>query len=329
MSILLIASHAPGAGKTAVAAGLATLAGRGGAGVSVCKPLSPAGGADPDAAYFAEYFGGGDTAVGDPADATALDVAADAVSALAGGADHTLVEMVNPAEGSGVASSLTAGLVERLGARVIVIFDYGAGASVATIAGAAAPLGDALVATLLNRTPHYRTRQAGDLLAELAAAGIPSPSAIPDDRPMLGLTMMQLAQGLGGRWELEPQDGDAWVDRFLIGGNIMDSGAGYFGRHSRQAVIARAERPDIQMASLMQNGHTRCLVLTGGARPAEYIRVEAAKHNVPVLLVDGGTVATADAVGRLLPAATAHHTDKAERMADLLAERVELAALLG
>ena len=146
---------------------------------------------------------------------------------------------------------------------------------------------------------------------------------------MLGLTMTQLAQGLGGRWELEPQDGDAWVDRFLIGGNIMDSGAGYFGRHSRQAVIARAERPDIQMASLMQNGHTRCLVLTGGARPAEYIRVEAAKHNVPVLLVDGGTVATADAVGRLLPAATAHHIDKAERMADLLAERVDLAALLG
>ena len=329
MSIFLIASHTPGAGKTAVAAGLATLAGRGGAGVSVCKTLPLAGRADPDAAYFAGYFGGGGAAVGAPTDATALDAAADAILALADHAAHTLVEVANPSDGSGIASPLTVGLAERLGARVIAIFDYAAGASAVTMAGAVAPLGGALVSTLLNRTPRYRARQAGDLLGELAAAGIPSPSAIPDDRPMLGLTMAQLAQGLGGRWELEPQDGDAWVDRFLIGGNIMDSGAGYFGRHSRQAVITRAERPDIQMASLMQNGHTRCLVLTGGARPAEYIRVEAAKHNVPVLLVDSGTVSTADAVGRLLPVATAHHTDKAERMADLLAERVDLAALLG
>lgn len=330
MSIFLIASHTPGAGKTAVAAGLATLAGRGGAGVSVCKTLPLAGRADPDAAYFAGYFGGGGAAVGAPTDATALDAGADAILALAGGAAHTLVEVGNPAEGSGIASPLTVGLAERVGARVVAIFDYATGVSAVTMAGAVAPLGDVMAATLLNRTPRYRTRQASDLLGELAAAGIPSPSAIPDDRPMLGLTMTQLAQELGGRWELEPQNGgDAWVDRFLIGGNIMDSGAGYFGRHSRQAVITRAERPDIQMASLMQNGHTRCLVLTGGARPAEYIRVEAAKHNVPVLLVDSGTVSTADAVGRLLPVATAHHTDKAERMADLLADRVDLAALLG
>ena len=51
---------------------------------------------------------------------------------------------------------------------------------------------------------------------------------------MLSLTMDQLAHTLGGRWELQPTDGDACVDRFLIGGNIMDSGAGYFGRFSHQ-----------------------------------------------------------------------------------------------
>ena len=332
MSIFLIASHTPGAGKTAVAAGLATLAGRSGTAVSLCKPLSPAGRADPDAAYFARHFASGDTAVGGPADAAALDTAAAGILAQADAAAHTLVELPNPAEGSGIASPLTTGLAQRLGARVIAIFDYAAGASAATITGAVAPLNgaldDALAATLLNRTPRYRTRDAGSLLAELAAAGIPASFAIPDDRPMLSLTMTQLAQGLGGRWELEPQDGDAWVDRFLIGGNIMDSGAGYFGRHSRQAVITRAERPDIQMASLMPNGHTRCLVLTGGARPAEYIRVEAAKHNVPVLLVDGGTTTTADAVGSLLPAATPHHTHKAARMADLLSQQLDLATLL-
>ena len=144
---------------------------------------------------------------------------------------------------------------------------------------------------------------------------------------MLSITMDQLAQQLDGRWELKPSDNQAWVDRFLIGGNIMDSGAGYFGRYSHQAVITRAERPDIQMACLMQN--TRCLVLTGGARPTEYIRVEAAKRGVPVLLVDGGTVATADSIGVLATTAVPHNWHKAERMADLLAEHSDLAAILG
>ena len=324
MATLLIASHTPGAGKTAIAAGLARLIERSGASVSVFKPLSPAGGADPDAVYFADGFGGS-AAVADGDDADAMDNAANAVRSLSGSSDHTLVEVANPVSGSGVASSLTAGLVERLSARVIAVFGYDAQLSAVAVSGAVAALGDALAGVIVNQTPRYRVAEVGAMLAEAATAGIPAMAALPEDRAMLSLTMTQLAQQLDGRWELEPSDGEAWIDRFLIGGNIMDSGAGYFGRYPHQAVITRAERPDIQMASLMQD--TRCLVLTGGARPTEYIRVEAAKRDVPVLLVDGGTVATADAVGNLLGAVVPYHPHKAERMADLLAERLDIAAV--
>ena len=340
MSILLIAAHTPGAGKTAIAAGLATLAagfdadaGSGPAPVAVCKPLSPAGDRDPDAAYFARQFHGDipvttTTTAGNAADA-ALDAAAAAVRALAGNHPHTLVEIAHPEPAaSGIASPWTLGLAERLAARLLAIFDYDAGLSAAAVSAAVAPLANALAGVIINRTPPYRTRQVAALRSELDAAGVPVLAAIPEDRPLLALTMSQLAQGLDGRWELEPSDGDAWVDRFLIGGNIMDSGAGYFGRYPKQAVITRAERPDIQMASLMPDGNTRCLVLTGGARPAEYIRVEAARRAVPVLLVDADTLATAAAVGALLPAAAAHHTDKATRMGHLLAERISVATLL-
>ena len=340
MSILLIAAHTPGAGKTAIAAGLATLAAGFDPGsnpapvaVAVCKPLSPAGDRDPDAAYFARHFHGDipvttTTTAGNTADA-ALDAAAAAVRALAARHPHTLVEIAHPEPAaSGIASSWTFGLAERLAARLIAIFDYDAGLSAAAVSAAVAPLENALAGVIINRTPPYRTRQVAALRSELDAAGVPVLAAIPEDRPLLSLTMSQLAQGLDGRWELEPSDGDAWVDRFLIGGNIMDSGAGYFGRYPKQAVITRAERPDIQMASLMPDGNTRCLVLTGGARPAEYIRVEAARRAVPVLLVDADTLDTAAAVGALLPAAAAHHTDKAARMGHLLAERIAVATLL-
>lgn len=325
MAILLVASHRPGAGKTAIAAGLATLVNRTGDTVSVCKPLSPSGSVDPDAAYFAQHFRG-DVAVTPDDDVVALDAAANAVRALAGISRHVLVEVPNPAGGAGVAAPLTAGLAERLTARVVAVFGYDADLSAVSVSGSVAALGHALAGIIINRTPRYRLHQAREILAAVAGAGVPAIADLPEDRPLLSLAMSQLAQELGGRWELEPSDSAAWVDRFLIGGNIMDSGAGYFGRYTHQAVITRAERPDIQLASLMHD--TRCLVLTGGARPTEYIRVEAAKRNVPVLLVDGDTVATADAVGGLLDAVVPHQLHKAERMAELLAERVDLPALL-
>ena len=325
MSVILIASHGPGAGKTSVAAGLAALIARGGAAVSVCKPLSPAGRSDPDAVYFAQNFRGG-VAVASNDDSASLDAAANAVRSLAGISEHTLVEVANPVSGSGIASSTTAGLVERLSARVIAVFGYNTALSAVSVSSDVALLGDALAGVVINQVPRYRLAAAARLLAELNAAGVRAIAALPEDRPMLSLTMNQLEQQLAGHWELAPPDGDDWIDRFLIGGNIMDSGAGYFGRFAHQAVITRAERPDIQMASLMQN--TRCLVLTGGARPIEYIRVEASKREVPVLLVDSGTVATADAIGDLLGAVVPYHPHKADRMAHLLAERIDLTTLL-
>lgn len=325
MSVLLAASHGPGAGKTSIAAGLARLMERGGATVSVCKPLSPAGRADADAAYFAGNFRGG-VAVASGDDAESLDAAASAVRSLAGISQHTIVEVANPAGGSGIASSITTGLAERLSARVVAVCGYDAGLTAVSVSSSVAPLGDASAGVIINQVPRYRADATARVVSELIAAGIPSAAALPEDRSMLSLTMAQLEQQLGGRWELEPADGDEWVDRFLIGGNIMDSGAGYFGRYAHQAVITRAERPDIQMASLMQD--TRCLVLTGGARPTEYIRVEASKRDVPVLLVDGGTVATADAIGDLLGAVVPYHAHKAERMADLLAQRIDVSTML-
>lgn len=325
MSVILVASHQPGAGKTSVAAGLATLIARSGVRVSVCKPVSPAGRTDPDAVYFAQNFRGG-IAVASSEDDAGLDAAASAVRSLAGISEHVIVEVANPASGSGAASPIVSGLAERLSARVVAVFGYEPDTSAVNVSGAVATLGSRLAGVIINQTPRYRARRAEALLAELLNAGVPVIGPILEDRVLLSLSLDQLEANLGGRWELEPTDGDVWIDRFLIGGNIMDSGAGYFGRYGHQAVITRAERPDIQMASLMQD--TRCLVLTGGSRPTEYIRVEATKRRVPVLLVDQNTVATAEAVGDLMSAIVPHAQHKAERMADLLENRVDLTALL-
>ena len=102
----------------------------------------------------------------------------------------------------------------------------------------------------------------------------------------------------------------------------MDAGPSYFGRHSSQAVITRAERPDIQMASF--TGDTKCLILTGGTEPTEYIRVEARKNRVPLLLVEGGTLATAEALSGLIERNTPPTTRKAQRFTELLVQHLNL-----
>ena len=308
-----------------MAAGLATLISRSGVSVSACKPISPAGRTDPDAAYFASSLRGG-VPVASTEDDAGLDAAANAVRSLRGISDHVVVEVPNPAVGSGVSSPIVSGLAQRLSARVVAVFAYEPDISAVNVSGAVATLGSQLAGLMINQTPRYQARAAAAVLSELSTAGVPLIGALPEDRTMLSLSLDQLEANLGGKWELAPTDGDVWIDRFLIGGNIMDSGEGYFGRYRHQAVITRAERPDIQLACLMQD--TRCLVLTGGSRPTEYIRVEAAKRNVPVLLVEPGTVATADAVGGLMSAVVPHAAHKAERMADLLQGQVDLDALL-
>ena len=105
----------------------------------------------------------------------------------------------------------------------------------------------------------------------------------------------------------------------------MDSGPSYFGRHSNQAVITRTERPDIQMASF--SGDTKCLILTGGAMPTEYIRVEARKHQVPMLLLEGNTLSTAEALSGLIERSAPPTTQKAQRFTELVAQHLDQDAL--
>ena len=84
---------------------------------------------------------------------------------------------------------------------------------------------------------------------------------------MLAPKVGQVADHLDAVWTLEPVNADAPVERFLIGGNIMDNGPTYYGRYRNQAVITRAQRPDIQLASMLPQ--TRFLVLTRPGDPTD------------------------------------------------------------
>ena len=203
-----------------------------------------------------------------------------------------------------------------LNSKVILVHRYSQQGGAAAVATSIDAAGDGLAAIVVNAVPiHRRDEVARDMAEQSGSLAVPL-AVIPESRGMLTVTVEQLAEHLGGQWVLDPVNIDAPVERFMIGGNIMDEGPTYFGRYANQAVITRVERPDIQMACMSEN--TCCLVLTGPGEPNEYIKAEALQRKVPLIQVRSNTLDTVESLAGLLDKADARTAAKANHFAGLL-----------
>ena len=312
MSTLLITGNRSGAGKTSLAAALLLLSTKAGRRAAYWKPFSSSPSADPDVEFasgvLADHLGippvpAPSLGPMPPLRSAALTKLRKRASELQADCDVTIVEAGN--------LTLAGQLASALDAKVLLAHPYVAGDLSAIVAEAASGFGSALAGVVLNSVPLYR--QTG-LPEELC--GQPSLVVLPESRAMLAATVGQIAAHLGGEWVVDPVNTEATVERYLIGGNVMDSGPDYFGRYSNQAVLARVQRPDIQMACLDDN--LRCLILTGSGEPNEYIKAEARERDIPLVRVRTSTLDTAEALGGLLSLANAHSLPKVQHFAGLL-----------
>ena len=334
MAILFVLSDKKGSGKTSLIMALLYMLRQQGKSATYYKPFSAAPGSDPDVAAVSTAFPYLEIppSVSLPATLTSelgREIAENATS-LHAASDLVLVEAPDLEDHASLISTLATELMPVLEARELLLFSYQPGLDEDSISAVCGLFGGRLAGVLLNLVTVHRLAQVHrQLVPALEGRNIPFIGAIPEDRGMLSVTVEEIAAHLGGRWVEEPADLGGCVARFLIGGNILDSGPNYFGRYSNQAVITRAERPDIQMASF--TGDTKCLVLTGGTEPIEYIRVEAHKHQIPLLLVDSDTLSTAEALRGLIERRVPPSVGKAQRFAHLLVQHLSqdaLAALL-
>lgn len=336
MGVIQVFANRPGAGKTCLIGALLSNFTQQGKRAGYYKPFSSSPAIDLDASFVSrELLAEGSpqipapqpipSALETPSISQEILEALDAANDVTLN-DVTLIEGPDLTLAGGQSSSLAAELAALSNAKVILMVQYERGLDAAAIGVLAEPFRERLIGLVVNQSPIHRSREtAQELIDPLRDNGLPVLGAIPEDRFMLSVTVQQIIDHLNGSWVQEPANTNAHVDRFLIGGNIMDSGPNYFGRYSNQAVITRAERPDIQMASLMCD--TKCLVLTGGAEPTEYIRVEANKKGVPLISVDGGTISTAEALNGLLERANPHSLSKVQRFSTLMQEHLDLDTL--
>ena len=238
-----------------------------------------------------------------------------------------LLEGPDLAPPSGQSSPLALELSSLIDSKVLLLIRYAKDLSAAAVQGAAQSVGDRLAGVLINGVTQYRMREINQSTeAALAPQGIPFWGTLGEDRGMFAVSVQQISDYLGGRWAQEPENTDASVERFLIGGNIMDLGPTYFGRYSNQAVIVRAGRPDIQMASLLPE--TRCLILTGSEEMTEYVKAEALQRGVPLILVESNTLGTAEALGGILDHTSALTRPKIDSFLRLLRCNLDLDTLL-
>ena len=166
------------------------------------------------------------------------------------------------------------------------------------IARSASALESSLLGVVINMVTRYKHDYVQSQIAPpLESQGIKTLAVIPEDRTLLAPTVSQIASHLAGEFVVGDPDRDDLIERVLIGGNILDWGETYFGRHENKAVIVRGDRPDIQMAAL--NTSTACLVLTGGHDLNQYIQLQADSQDVPVLVLESDTLTAARAFEEL------------------------------
>ena len=336
MDIVLLASNKPGIGKTAVAAALVSQWSQQGHHAAYLRIGPDGGNQEADTNYLADLastnqphppvisvprinpqgatIGGLNTAL--------ADLSAE-VSSLG---CRLVVEVSLPATEESRTWALCGELAEAAKASVVAMVDYAATIDTDRLNAELRPVRQRLGGLLVNATPPYRVRESESRLLQTAdGASSQLLGVIPEDRMMLAPTVGQLASHLGAQWVLGEERADDFVYRVLIGGNLMDPGVTYFGRHEDQAVVVRGNRPDIQLAAL--SSEMRCLILTGGHQPIPYVLHEAQQQEVPLLVVETDTHATAEMLGGLVFWGTVYDRRKSRHYAHLLEQHCKAALL--
>lgn len=359
MSVVQIAGARPGAGATTVACGIASLLRSQGKRVTLVKPLSSVGDADP--AFLASLGGSAETvAVEGAASAEQVAEAAQIVRSAAAGADVVVVEGPSLAEttagadvvavegaslaetaasgeaaapGEAVASGEAAAsgnagaeLARSTGAVVIGVLEYERSLGAAVCGVWRDAFGESLAGCIVNKRTLYAEHDVSARVAvELAEAGVPVLGVLPEERLLLAPTVQQAADHLGGTYFTGEEGGGELIEHFLIGGLITEWGGNYFGRLENQAALVRGGRIDIQMSAL--NFPLNALFLTGCETPSQYVYQRADDLDVPLIAVGQNTHETAAALESLSAAVSIHHTAKAERAGAMARECVDASAL--
>ncbi len=217
-------------------------------------------------------------------------------------------------------------IIEALDATLLSVVEYSSELSPSNLEGWSKIDSDRFVGIVINKMTIYASTDLNhNVLIDLQKRKMPVLGVIPENRTLLGVSVKQLADYLGGKLIDFGNDSGNLVESVMVGGMWMDAGEVHFGLRNDKAVIVRGDRPDIQMAALGTS--TSCLVLTGDIEPIEYILNEARESETPIITVATDTLSTMENISELPRTAVFDHSKKLREFSLLLDNHVELESI--
>ncbi|MEX0786485.1 MAG: DRTGG domain-containing protein [Dehalococcoidia bacterium] len=309
MSTIIIASLAPGEGRSAVAVGLGALLAEEGRSVRLLRVRSGEG-ADANAEDDARTLASVPGCKGQRSAVTEQDA-----QAQAGDEDILIVE-APPGEPSGLAA--------KLAGRVVLVSSSLDDMRLGDLATASATLGKASAGVIVTRQAE---RGLSKVEAKLGERGLKLLVALPEDRLLAGPSTTELAGALHASHLLEGDEEDEAVENVMIGPVSADPGQPYFLQHGSKAVVNRFDKMDLHLAALATEPD--CLILTGGRPPTPYLidRASANDWGLSVLLSPESTVRTMELVDELYGRTRFAGERKLQRAVELFRDHADAASL--
>ncbi|TET69014.1 MAG: phosphotransacetylase family protein [Dehalococcoidia bacterium] len=213
-----------------------------------------------------------------------------------------------------------------LKAKVVMVEGYSNGLSAAKFISGYKGFGENLLGVVLNKVPKSRLKRVCDEItsrfseAELSILGV-----LPDDRMLFTFTVGELADYIQGEILNNAEKSVELVENIMVGAMSVDSGLDYFGRKANKLVVARDDRPDMQMAAL--ETLTRCLVISGSTGPIDYVRYKAEDRGIPLIITKSDTSTIVQSIEDALEKARFSQEKKLVKLAEILEQHLDFQAI--
>ena len=235
--------------------------------------------------------------------------------------DVILMEGPGNLEGDKVAALACYTLAERLDARVIMLLCYSSGFKNEEAIQIAKKLGQRLLGVVINEVPGVKLNRVQAEAADyFKGQGITVMAVLPESRTLLGVSVAELAEALGGEIITSQDRGNDLVENIMLGAMTPDSGRDYFNLKKNKAVITRSERADMMLAALETS--TRCLVVSKG-KPSASVMVKADDKHVPIMLVNRDINEIVTGIGKALEQTRFQNQQKLRTMVGLLEGKLD------
>jgi BioD-like phosphotransacetylase family protein len=342
---LYIASTEGGGGKTTLAVGLCLAFRSRGVDAGYFKPVGVAeqGQYDDDAVFAADVLHLSETpadlcpvvlhdnalrAAGGGAQDDAMDRVVEAFARTAAGHDVVVCEGLGEIWQGRFLRLSGADVVTRLDLRALLVAKFAGTRQLDDVCYTHDVLRKRLLGVVFSMVPQTRIEVVEHHYTPfLAENGIASYGILPSDPQLLAVPVGDIAAALNGRFVVGEEWSGTLAESYLIGAMSAEHALSYFERAPDKVVVVGGDREDLILAALQTP--TAALVLTGSYVPSQAVLGRAADARVPVISVEGDTVAAADGLRRLFGHLRVHEHSKIDRIGQLVEEHVGVDALLG